>query len=381
MTWRKVAVGVLCADTYEGVRESSRMDLVVEAVYGLREFRDEQAKAYNAADGAWDRIHDRPSMVFVAPEYMFSKAGKALTGDRLRSGAEKDAIEKELKAFSSGLGTGAILAPGSISYVEPLGAWDQASKAVIEPRLKMGANATKLALEGAATKTEADAASVKKLPAGYYGRPGAGRYYTAAELLAQATRLQGVAAGYRALKPQQKSIVPHTPSTKEKQESLDRGDVKFVARNEMVLYHKGRDVARYAKIADFCEVPQSRQAAGANCTVFVPGLKPGRATVGGVPWGVEICFDHNLGVLSAAKTDVLPLVHLLCSAAVNREEKHSVVKPGGYVIHSSSEEQQCGIWRKDLQNNSYDKVQPVSTLSVLGGVGKLFQYVIDLNLP
>jgi hypothetical protein len=103
--------------------------------------------------------------------------------------------------------------------------------------------------------------------------------------------------------------------------------------------------------------------------------------VGGVPWGVEICFDHNLGVLSAVKTEVLPLVHLLCSASVDRDEKHSVVKAGGYVIHSSSNVRQCGVWQKDLKNNAYAALQPIQTEQVMGGVGQLHEYVIDLNLP
>jgi hypothetical protein len=347
------------------------MDLVVEAVYGLREFRDAQAKAYQGADGAWDKIHDRPSMVFVAPEYMFSKAGVQFTDDRLRSLDEKTAIEKELKSLSADLGSSAVLAPGSISYVEPL-VLNPAKKTEIEQRLKMGTSATKRAIDAAITRADEEAVTNRDLYAKYFG---IARGFMDKAILAQAK-----AAGLRALKPQQALGAPNTPSTKHKQDSLDRGDVKFVARNEIVLYHKGKDVARYAKIADFCEVPQSRQAAGATCTVFVPGLKPGRATVGGVPWGVEICFDHNLGVLNAAKTDVLPLVHLLCSAAVDRDEKHSVVKPGGYVIHSSSNPLQCGVWRKDLQNNTYAELQPVQTENVMGGAGQLLEYVIDLNL-
>jgi hypothetical protein len=347
------------------------MDLVVEAVYGLREFRDAQAKAYQGADGAWDKIHDRPSMVFVAPEYMFAKAGDQFTHDRLRLPDEKTNIEKALKELSADLGTSAVLAPGSISYVEPL-VLNPAKKAEIEQRLKMGIGATKLAIAAATAQADADGAYWRKEYNNFPIRiPG---------FLDNAIKAQTRAARLRTIKPQQSSVAPQTPTANQKQALLNSGDVKFVAKNEMVLYHKGKDVARYAKIADYGEVPLTRYAAGLDCTIFIPGLKPGRATVGGIPWGVEVCFDHNLGVLSVAKTEALPMVHLLCSAAVDREEKHSVVKPGGYVIHSSSNSKQCGIWRKDLQNNTYAKIQKSDKLSVMGGEGTLYEYVIELNL-
>jgi hypothetical protein len=347
------------------------MDLVVEAVYGLRDFRDAQAKAYQGADGAWDKIHDRPSMVFVAPEYMFAKRGRPGVDDRLCTLDEKNAIEKQLKTFSAELGTGVILAPGSISYVEPL-LWNPAKKAEIEQRLKMGTSATKRAIDAAIVRADQVVVSARVAAAVPYAG-----LIAAMEL----TNAQAKAANLRALKPQQTALAHKTPSAKKKQDSLDGGGVKFVAKNEMVLYHKGRDVARYAKVGDYQEVPESRQVAGPNCTIFIPGLKAGRATVGGVPWGVEICFDHNLGVLNAAKTEALPLVHLLCSAAVNRDENHTVVKAGGYVIHSSSDDRQCGVWQKDLKDNKYAALAPIQKESVLGGIGEMREYVIDLNLP
>src|SRR5262249_33923807 len=129
-------------------------------------------------------------------------------------------------------------------------------------------------------------------------------------------RLTGEAAHIRGLNPQQERFAPNTPSVRQKKDALDAGDVRFLAKNEMVLYHRGRDIARYGKVADFNEVPAFLQGPGvAQRTVFVPGARIGRATVGGVPWGVEVCFDHNLGVLSNTPTEVLPRVHMLCSAA------------------------------------------------------------------
>lgn len=347
MPFRNLVVGVLHADTYD-LPSGDRTTIVREAAQALRDFRGVRMAAHKLRDGRWDNVDARPSMILAAPEYMLAKRGDPPDDDRLRDLHEKVAIEREMAQLSAAAGAGLVLVPGSIAYAENFANTPQALKEA-QTRLGMGTKATKIALD----------AHVNKLKA--LGTP---------DDLAQARRIGK-------FNPQRVGLAgDKTPTTQFKRIALNSGTVQFIAKNEVALFHRGREVARYAKICDFNEVAPSRIAG----TVFIPGAKIGRATVGGIAWGIEVCFDHNIGVLNNTAPETAPRVHLLCSAAVSRDDTKSVVQPGGYVVHASSDKDECGVWRRKLDGVGFADVPRLDKRSIRGGQGKLLCYEIELDV-
>jgi hypothetical protein len=344
MPFRYVAVGVLYADTY-GLPDDQRTNIVRAGVTALTNFRATRIAAHPVRDVRWESPDSRPSMTFVAPEYMLAKAGNPPYADRLRTLAEKNTIEAEMKLLSSTVGAGLVLAPGSIAYFQDFANTPQALKEA-QTQLGTGTEATKIALREHAAGIQSGGD------------------------LAQAERV-------RKWNPQKISLAGNTtPTIQAKRRALNSGAVQYIAKNEIALFHKGRDVARYAKICDFNEVSPTRAH-----TVFVPGAKIGRATVGGIPWGVEVCFDHNIGVLNNTGTTTAPRLHLICSASVARNEAKSVIQPGGYLIHSSSDAAECGVWRRNTAGAGFTATARLDLMSVSGGQAWLLCYEIELDLP
>ncbi|MFY9513084.1 MAG: hypothetical protein WAQ05_19135 [Rubrivivax sp.] len=347
MTFRNVVVGVLHADTY-GLPDNDRTVIVQDAATALRNFRGTRIATRPLRDARWESVDSRPSMILAAPEYMLAKRGRAGKDDRLRDLHEKNTIEQAMRLLSSTAGAGLVLVPGSIAYAENFANTAQALKQA-QTQLGMGTKATKIAINELIDQRKAKATP---------------------EALASAKRLGK-------LNPQAISLAgKKTPTTQFKRTLLNNGAVQFIAKNEVAMFHRGKEVARYAKICDFNEVAPSR----VGDTVFIPGAKIGRATVGGIPWGIEVCFDHNIGVLNNTPTETAPRVHLLCSASVSMEETKSVVQAGGYIIHSSSDKVECGVWRRNLNGVGFTAVNRLDKQNIRGQA-KLLCYEIELDLP
>lgn len=142
-------------------------------------------------------------------------------------------------------------------------------------------------------------------------------------------------------------------------DTLVAQNVAYVCKDERVL--------KYHKVGNVAEVDKE-----AKNLVFEPGSIAGRFMVGGVSYGVEICMDHWLGVL----IDGPPVdIHIITSSYTENRPFHYAIKPGGLMLHSSTEKS--------------DKILPASTKSgvsklpvlvkAIGGPDNLKVLVIDLD--
>jgi predicted amidohydrolase len=265
----------------------------------------------------WAGASGRPSLVLVAPEYMFVRRGFRLQAatdlkrNRFLEKGDRDNIIAELQKLSAEFGKQLIFVPGSIASREELPAHGSADRN----------EAVKMAKQHIRTSAQWILNYDPNL--------------TPKEVMKVETA--NPLGGYKAITPRQKI---------HKLREMDKATTgkQYLADNVAYLFNNGKQLARYAKHGDFHErLPQA-----ATHTIFVPGIAPGRATVGGINFGIEICLDHGLGTLKNTKavTGELSRVHLLCSAAVEPELGAIAVRDGGYFIHASSELAWTSIQRK-----------------------------------
>jgi hypothetical protein len=315
VAWMNLAVGALSMPTTGSTTDPAvRIGLLRSAINELISYRSKQTAK---APTRWQGAATRPSLVLVAPEYMFVARGfrlstaSDLSRNRFLEKAERDNIIADLQKLSASFGKQLILVPGSIASREllpPHGSTDR-NEAVAMAKQHISTSAQWI-LNFDPSLTQKEVMRVK----------------TASPL-----------AGRTAITP------------REKIKKLDKMDTAasgrhYLADNVAYLFNNGKALARYAKHGDFHE----RLPGASTRTVFVPGIAPGRATAGGINFGIEICLDHGLGTLknTEAMTGTLSSVHLLCSAAVEPELTAIAVRDGGYFIHASSELGWTSIQRK-----------------------------------
>lgn len=368
MTLQNVAVGAWSYDTSlnSNVPWKKRVPLLKEAVKRLRQYRDRQIAAADTAaltakkgderDNAlqtqrmWKNAGSRYSMLFVAPEYMFMGEVKShlsdVSADRFLSEAAHREIMIELGDISESYGAQMVFVPGSTAYKTPF--------------LKQGDKAPDIAARAVQVYNQLDwgAEQLKRS----WGEQGADIKLSKARRIPLAAPLSGMPA----------------LTTKEKQQTLMTeaqagfGSL-FIGQNTMYMFHRGKVIGSYSKKTDFHEVLPGYF----HPTIFVPGAKAGRATVGGVPLGLEICMDHGAGVLRAAptKTGTLPSVHVIVSASVQTSTVNAQVGENGYLVHASSETSATSIWRhttKGFENaGEWDAAGPVGNGWLMTGVAQL----------
>jgi hypothetical protein len=104
----------------------------------------------------------------------------------------------------------------------------------------------------------------------------------------------------------------------------------------------GRVVFCYSKQGNFHEEQ------GDVGLVFVPGGRSGVAEIEGLNFGLEICLDHNMGILSRQLRQGKTLdVQIILSDFVYNNPGAVVVRDGGYVVHASTHPEQAGVWQKN----------------------------------
>lgn len=315
MTWMNLAVGALSMPTTGSTTDPAvRIGLLRSAINELISYRSKQVAK---ASSRWQGASTRPSLVLVAPEYMFVARGfrlatvSDLSRNRFLEKAARDNIMGDLQELSASFGKQLILVPGSIASREllpPHGTTDR-NEAVAMAKQHISTSAQWI-LNYQPTLTQKEVMKVE----------------TASPL-----------GGRTAITP------------REKVKKLDKMATAttgrhYLAENVSYLFNNGKALARYAKHGDFHE----RLPGASTRTVFVPGIAPGRATVGGINFGIEICLDHGLGTLKNTEsvTGSLSSVHLLCSAAVEPDLAAIAVRDGGYFVHASSNLGWTSIQRK-----------------------------------
>lgn len=105
-------------------------------------------------------------------------------------------------------------------------------------------------------------------------------------------------------------------------DQAEQAQLKIVQNTAYVLL--GGKVLKYHKNGNFAEVESETRP-----MVFQPGSVDGRFTVGNVRYGLEICLDHNIGML----TDSVD-IQLIVSSYVDFAPSNA---RGPLVLHSSTE--------------------------------------------
>ena len=122
--WVNLAAGALSFPTTTSPTADvgQRMALLRAAITELKNYRDTQIATNPSA--RWNNAESRPSLVLVAPEYMFVRDGFNLSTltdlkkNRFLEKADKDRIMSDLQRLSAEFGKQLVIVPGSIASRE-----------------------------------------------------------------------------------------------------------------------------------------------------------------------------------------------------------------------------------------------------------------------
>ena len=125
----------------------------------------------------------------------------------------------------------------------------------------------------------------------------------------------------------------------------------YLYKNQAYVIHKGRILFKYNKQIGFFET----QGASQEVQIHAPDVtKTNTAMIHGDRFCLEICFDHANTVakdvvqeeakaeqafasfFNTKKPDIAPDFHVVVSDWVQVNDKDIVAKPGGYLIHAST---------------------------------------------
>ena len=157
-----------------------------------------------------------------------------------------------------------------------------------------------------------------------------------------------------------KSHYSEIPALADKMALLTTGS--FMMRNTAYALLKGRVRFKYNKQGDFHE------AIGDTGTVFIPGAQTGIATIAGIRFGFEICLDHNISYLKPPVADPKDGrdIHIVTSAAVENNDNHMFMHPGGYFLHASTNHGWSAVYFNHHQTGIAKVTPPYATDSVDG---------------
>jgi hypothetical protein len=337
---------------------ATRMAVLRAGLAALVDYRNRKAQEAIAGTVSeektrWENPAGRLSMIFVAPEYMFMNACQPhlhnVTDDRFLGLTERNDIINALTDISKTYDSQLIFVPGSIAFKKPFYRQGDTSE-ILNARYSSVFDR----IESGAAQFVSPTVNLEQAKA--YSLSG---------------QFQAGSNIYNALTTIDKLSILNT--------AIQAQDTNLqIGENKMYMFHRGKAIATYKKKCDFHEVlPGYPQP-----TIFVPGEKRGRATVGGVSFGLEICLDHCNGTLSSAgsSTGDLPVVHAVASAWVSLQGGNTVVRPGGYMVHASSNKDCSGIWRRGTGANAGgflegDKLDIVATT----GGGQMNMAVAEID--
>lgn len=317
---------------------------------------------YKAVDESYKKIEllkgvgQTPWGIFVAPEYLFaypSKGDNHAYGDqRHLNENDKTNLLKRLEEKSKNC-PGLVIIPGTVAWEKTL--WRPDDRA----NHKKGANANKpKSISRAEKAITAVADYAKNFKSGNLNAP-----------------LSGPHQNHQAT------------TTKNK---LDLLELQMfdpyawirIARNTAYILYEGKTLLKYNKKADFHEVLTG------NNVVHIPGKHPGRfelplgdLSLRPISCGIEICLDHAFDTLEKSiPPNGAVDIHILVSAWIQPKPCVGTVKPGGYMVHASSNDRVSKVYKHDLGSIlwGHREVSPDEKIDL--GKFPINIYKINLNL-
>ncbi|MGC4053358.1 MAG: hypothetical protein QM757_28995 [Paludibaculum sp.] len=123
-----------------------------------------------------------------------------------------------------------------------------------------------------------------------------------------------------------------------------------IAKNAAYMLLGGRRVAKMDKQSDWGEALGNSP----DQMAFLPGAFKQCPELMGYRFGLEICYDHYLGML--ARRNVTPLhLHLVVSDSVVNNMGNMAMSPGGYFAHASTDSSLSQLWRRN-PNGSLENI-------------------------
>jgi hypothetical protein len=111
----------------------------------------------------------------------------------------------------------------------------------------------------------------------------------------------------------------------------------YIAQNTAYIAYEGK-VLKYHKRANFKELNGESE----HSVVYAPGSVSGRFSVGPLLFGLEVCLDHDIGMLGGGSG---PSVHvqIVVSASVRFKLRHRHIVKGGVFLHADCQQKDTEI--------------------------------------
>jgi hypothetical protein len=261
--------------------------------------------------------------IFMAPEFLFTSRDKSATTAMTR--VQRDVTLTNLQKIAQD-SPSMLMLPGTIVFKESVSAKHKSLWTGAEGGQTYGAKAT-ANLRNAANPTTRSAVS----PRTYTGRSVFPPHTTKESPSHQPEDLR---AFYTTRAEELDAMEKHVAI---RQSKIDT----FLVKNRTYVFFEGTKIFTYGKKCNCNDFAMDSEQG-----IFVPGKKEGVTTIDSLNVGIEICYDHDRGVLSKYLSAKVLDLHLIMSAAVPGSDVAFMVKPGGYVLHASSNPLFTGIAQK-----------------------------------
>jgi hypothetical protein len=162
-------------------------------------------------------------------------------------------------------------------------------------------------------------------------------------------------------------VIVSVPSMRDVADVLfDPGSKPRFVRNVAYMFLAGRRIAKYDKQTDYSEALNN----SANEMMFIPGTENECPVVGGRRYGLEICLDHDTGVLKRRNLADLQF-HVVMSDSVTTNTGQMAMAPGGYFLHASTNPSEACCY---VRSNDGAGIMKLVPQSVTNGRGRIDFY-------
>jgi hypothetical protein len=144
-------------------------------------------------------------------------------------------------------------------------------------------------------------------------------------------------------------------SEREAKKQLKNARICF---NTAPVLYAGRIVWVYNKHGDYNEMNHAYNNVR-KYQIAMPGVRTGYFNLGagaGLNFGIEVCLDHNIGILRSQFSGSRVHIHIISSAWVDVRDDHCMALVDGYVAHAASPPGRTELKQRTVAG--YQVVQP-----------------------
>jgi hypothetical protein len=154
----------------------------------------------------------------------------------------------------------------------------------------------------------------------------------------------------------------------------DPASTPRIVRNVAYMFLAGRRMATYDKQSDHSEALNNSP----DAMMFIPGTAKHCPVIGGRRYGLEICYDHAIGVLKMRNPGDLQF-HLVMSDSVTTVPGHMAMSPGGYFVHASTDSAETCVYYSPPNGGGPGMIAPQESDAF--GSGSVEYYIVPEPPP